>query len=58
MSSFVSGSNNPYELITERLINYPKKAKYIQLERSLLEDFLREYEEMEAELAEFREDIE
>lgn len=45
---------HPYDLLRDRLMAFPKKAKYIQLERVVLEEILKEYEQLESELADLR----
>jgi len=40
---------SPFDLVMDRLMAYPKKAKYIQIDRNVLEDLLKEHEQIELE---------
>lgn len=50
-------SIHPFDLAMDRLMAYPKRAKYIQLEKSVLEELLKEYEQIETENFEMREEL-
>lgn len=46
--------SHSYDLITEKLLAYPAEAKYIQIEKNILEDFIHEYEALEDEMEELK----
>jgi len=48
---------SPFELALDRLNAYPKRATTIQIERRIFENLLNEYEEIEAENIELREEL-
>ena len=57
---YISKSKNisvdPLDLVNEKLQYYPKKAKYIQIERTVLENLLNEYELTKEELENIKND--
>jgi len=45
---------SPLDLVMDRLMAFPNHAKHIQVERGVLEDLLREFEEIELENEELK----